>query len=287
MKKIQKSNDAVVGIVAAFLVTGLIVMVISMLQTVYIPKWMEQAEAEHMENVADQFSQLKFAIDTQSTLQQYNTPMSTSIELGNKEMPFLISSRSYGSLEILSDECGVKIIGDTIGPYSIGSIKYSSMNSYYINQEYIYEAGALILSQSEGNTMAVKPAISIERESSLILTWSLNNIMPLGDKTSMSGYGSYPIKTEYIEPIESGDQYDPFNNVVSLEITTNYPKSWFTFFYNTLINSGVQYPDAFTIDFTDNGIRVLFSNQPTVLIRTVDIGAQIGPGWVENTQQPR
>ena len=113
MRKIKKMDDAVVGIIATFLITGLIVIVISLIQTVYMPKWMEQTEADHMDVVSDQFSQLKFAIDTQSALQQPNIPISTSITLGNKEMPFLMSSRSYGSLEILPDKCMVTITNAT------------------------------------------------------------------------------------------------------------------------------------------------------------------------------
>ena len=95
IKKIKNSNDAVVGIIAAFLITGLIVLVFSIIQTVYIPQWMEEKEADHMEMVADQFSRLKFAIDTQSTIglhdRSINIPISTSITLGNKEIPFLMS----------------------------------------------------------------------------------------------------------------------------------------------------------------------------------------------------
>jgi len=283
MKKIQKSNDAVVGIVAAFLVTGLIVMVISMLQTVYIPKWMEQTEAEHMENVAEQFSQLKYIIDTQSyNKQQDPPPLSTSITLGNKEMPFLITSRSYGSLEILSDECVVTITydnGDKTKSYNIGSIKYSSMNSYYIDQEYIYEAGALIVSQSEGNTMAVKPTIEVTQESSLDIGWSINDIQSIGDKTSMSGYGSYPVKIEYTGVIyQSGSPppIPPLEKVTRIEIITHYPESWNSYFHTIL-------PSAYIVKL-DDGVHINLPSTTTLHIGTVDIGAQIGPGWVETTR---
>jgi len=126
MKKMKNSDDAVVGIVATFLIVGLIVTVISMIQAVYIPKWMEQTEADHMEVVADQFSQLKFAIDIQSANKKPDIPMSTSITLGNKVLPFLTSSRAYGSLDILSDECVVKITNDSESVlYPLGVIKYS------------------------------------------------------------------------------------------------------------------------------------------------------------------
>ena len=74
LRSLKDQDHGVVGIVVAFLITGLIVIVISIVQTVYVPKWMEQAEADHMEIVADQFSQLKFAIDTQSAIRKPDTP---------------------------------------------------------------------------------------------------------------------------------------------------------------------------------------------------------------------
>ena len=70
IKKFKNSDDAVVGIIVAILLIGLIILVISILQTVFIPNWMKQIEAEHMDEVADQFSQLKFAIDIQSALEK-------------------------------------------------------------------------------------------------------------------------------------------------------------------------------------------------------------------------
>jgi hypothetical protein len=285
-------DDAVVGIIATFLITGLIVIVISLIQTIYIPKWMEQNEADHMENVCDQFAQLKFAIDSQTVLgkqQELEIPMpiSTSITLGNKEMPFLMSSRSYGSLEIIPEECVVKIIEDT-GPapeYKLGIIKYSSVNSYFLNQDYIYEAGALILSQSEGNTMRVKPAMSIKRETDVNLSLRLFNITTsAGDKDSISGYGTYPIQTEF----HSEKTQNPIihNNVEKIEISTNYPNSWEKYFKNALINSGLTYESEFTTEIGNNIISIIFSDPSDICVKVqiINISAEIAPGSIENTR---
>jgi len=200
MKKMKNSDDAVVGIVATFLIVGLIVTVISMIQAVYVPEWMEQTEADHMEVVADQFSQLKFAIDTQSAIKEPDTPISTSITLGNKELPFLTSSRAYGSLDILSDECMVTINYSNVtksGSYPLGIIKYSSANAYFLNQAYICEAGAVILSQSQGNTMSIKPAFSVSYGADINISFTIINISTIGEKRSIGGYGTYPIQTEF------------------------------------------------------------------------------------------
>ncbi len=295
MRKIKKMDDAVVGIIATFLITGLIVIVISLIQTVYIPKWMEQTEADHMEQVADQFSQLKFAIDTQSILGQQSQsdtlmPISTSITLGNKEMPFLMSSRSYGSLEISPDKFIIKVTNDTIESppqYSLGVIKYSSVNSYFLNQEYIFEAGALILSQSEGNTMSIRPAFSICEVKDINISFTIINITTIGEKQSISGYGNYPIQTKYSD--SNPVTYVSIDDVSNIEITTDYPNSWSKFIKNTLINTRLdEGANGFTINIDDRIVSIEFDanmeDTVNVDLTIINIDAQISPGRIENVR---
>ena len=42
IKQIKNSDDAVVGIVVAILLIGLLLAVISIVQTVFVPNWMER-----------------------------------------------------------------------------------------------------------------------------------------------------------------------------------------------------------------------------------------------------
>ena len=284
MKKMKNSDDAVVGIVATFLIVGLIVTVISMIQAVYVPEWMEQTEADHMEVVADQFSQLKFAIDIQSANTKPDIPISTSITLGNKELPFLTSSRAYGSLDILSDECIVTITNDSGSvSYPLGLIKYSSANAYFLNQAYICEAGAVILSQSQGNTMSIKPAFSVSYGygSDININLTILNISTIGEKRSIGGYGTYPIQTEF-----SGINVTNFTDVKNITICTNYQNAWKKFINNTLINSGLSYDADFSINVNDDSMILKFNDSITVNLKLkhVTINAQIAPGWIINVK---
>lgn len=282
LRKLKNSNEGVVGIIIAFLLTGLIVVVISIIQTVYVPKWMEQAEAEHMEMVADQFSQLKFAIDTQSAIKQKDTPISTSITLGNKDMPFLTSNKAYGSLEILSNECIITITTNDLKSYSypISIIKYNCQNNYFLEQSYVFEAGAVIINQIDGNVMAIKPTFVVKNKVDFIISFTIINISTIGNKSSIGGYGTYPIQTEYSTFNPSPIPTDRIYNVSYIIISTNYPNSWSNFFSKTLINSGLQ---ANTIK-NENNVVVEFKNNflPIVNIQLVNISAQIAPGWIEN-----
>ena len=55
-KKIIKRNGAVAGVIEALLLVALVSIIISTIQLTYIPQTMEQKEAEHMDDVENQFS---------------------------------------------------------------------------------------------------------------------------------------------------------------------------------------------------------------------------------------
>ena len=103
IKDLNNSDDAVVGIIVAVLLIGLILVVISIFQTVFIPNWMEQIEAEHMDDVAQQFSQLKFAIDIhRATIMVYshNSCVTNLTELAQKYSP--VTPGEKGVRELLT-----------------------------------------------------------------------------------------------------------------------------------------------------------------------------------------
>ena len=106
MLKKKTTDNAVVGVVTAILIVGLIVAVVSLVQTMYIPKIMEQREADHMDKVAEQFTYLTSVIDGQAANPTNNMPIATSITLGSKELPYMLSMRAFGTLEILDNRRG-------------------------------------------------------------------------------------------------------------------------------------------------------------------------------------
>jgi hypothetical protein len=283
MKKFKKSDNAVVGIVTAFLIVGLIVAVLSVVQLQYVPEWMGEREADHMSQVADQFAQLKYAIDTHTVNQRKNTPISTSITLGSKEMPYLMSVRAFGQLEIIDNAGGLNITNNTKSfKCSLGSIKYSSSNAYFINQNYVYEYGGVILSQSDGNTMKIRPSIFVNFEENVTITFDLINILTIGGKRAISGFDTYPIQTEYLGPGSSS----AITNISKFCFITSYTDAWYSFLNNTLINAGLKYGGNYSMIKNDKNVTVIFTKSVTVNveINIVNIGAQIAPGWIINTK---
>jgi len=289
-RKLSHSNNGVVGIVVAVLLIGLIVSVISIIQAAYIPKWMEEKEAEHIEQVLVQFSELKLAIDTNLANKEENTPIATSITLGSKEFPFLMSAKAYGSLEIIdntsNDACKINIsyynaTGQYYSEYKLGLIKYTSHNAYYIpdqKQSFIYEAGAVITSQTSGNSISIKPSFKpIDNPTTNdSIIFKIVNIIGIGGKTSYGGYDTVPILTEY--KYNSSDNID---NVKSIIISTSYPNAWKTFLDSSFKKEGIT---EYNCSVGINEVIVKFDPEdsyPNLKISLIGINAQIGPGWVE------
>jgi hypothetical protein len=283
LRKINCSDYGVVGIVVAVLLIGLLVSVVSLIQYSYVPKWMEEKEAEHMDTVLNQFSQLKFAIDSQSASNQTNTPIATSITLGSKELPYLMSMRSYGRLEIISNACTITINSNTANKtIHLGIIKYTSANAYYIPEEkqaYVYEAGSIITSQTKGNSISIKPSFKPVKNDNKII-FSAVNITGAGEKISYGGYDTVPIQTEFT----TTNLFDQFNETKNISIDTSYPVAWSVFLNSSLKATEYDYGYDYTIASTDDNVTIEFIANPIypdVQLNLIDILGQIGPGWVE------
>ena len=267
-----KKNQGVVSIISAILLIGLIITVGVTIKTVYIPQWLEQREADHMQIVSSQFTQLKYALDIQTTVET-GTAISTYITLGSEEIPFFGLGKTYDSLEILPDSCEIIIKNSTDNyNFSLGTIKFTSSNLYFIDQSFIYEAGSLILRQQNSDTLNGKTYFSVVNFTNISL--SIVNISVNEGKIGISGFGTYPIYTEFLNSKEY-----VLTNLTNITINTKYPNSWKTFFNSsTLKYSGLTY----TINETTDKITVDFSGSlGNIFLKVVDINAQIGPGWNE------
>lgn len=287
LNTINKKDDAVVGVVVAVMLVGLLLAVVLILQSVFVPNWMEQMEAEHMDEVANQFALLKFAIDLQSATEN-NIPITTSITLGNKELPFFPSSRAFGFLRIASDECTINITNAT-GSSSVywpGVIKYTSANAYYIDQTFTYEASAVISSQAEGSVMFIKPSFFVNYDKvndEVNISFTLANIIGLGGKKSVSGYGTYPIQTNFTRTNNTN-----ITEVETIIITTAYPNAWHMFINSSLLKEDLDYGSGndFWITSTNDEVTINFNPPPgspevDIILEVNDLLAQIAPGWIE------
>lgn len=275
-RKMKQDEYAVTSVIIALLLFGLVITSLVTIQAVYVPRWVEQDEGIHMQEVADSFAELKHSIDLQ-TISQDKIPVSTPIKLGVEVHSFLTSTRSYGSLWILSDDVSISFSNDTDQQsYTLGIIKYKSTNNHFVNQQYILEAGGLIINQSQGNIMSSDPS-RVLNDGDFEIAFTFVNISDLGGKIAISGYGTYFLQTNY-----SDTSSQNMTDVDSIVVNTNYPNAWHIYLNNTFQDLGYNYNSDFTITVTGSSVTVNINTGIVVDISVdiVKIYTQISPGLV-------
>ncbi len=282
IKSIRKGDEAVAGIVVAVMIVGLVLAIISIIQTIYIPKWMESREAEHMGVVSNQFSNLKYTIDTQIALKE-DVPVSSSITLGSRELGFFMSNKAFGRLALIPNGWAHRIVryaGDTYED-NFGILRYASENAYFLNQIYNYEIGGVVLNQTEGAVFIIKPEFTaVYNASTRIVNLSITcvDLVPNDEKTSISGYGTYPVRTEYISSTNT-----TITSIKTFAIITPFSSIWYTFLNTTLSDANLVKNNDYTIIKTSNQVTITFISPPltsaNLYLRKIQIAAQITPGW--------
>ena len=316
-KKFIKHNTAVAGVIEALLLVGLVAIILSLLQLYYVPKIMEEREAEHMSQIANQLTHLKSVIEIQSTMGVINeenpnpsntafTSISSPLTLGIDPLPYFITIGATGTVNLIDkDDAGDYQIYIQPPPIDfpngipLSSITYKAVNAYYLDGsdiEYILEGGGIILKQSDGEVMKVLPAINAFN--STVNTLEIYLDIPLfkgflGKKFDQSTY-SNPDKISYIRTNYTKNYQDeilltPGNNG-KIYIYTDYTDAW----NNSLIDDTVgliweYYNDGYInveIDESTTPNRVVImpnSKDINLKLTVVEIGVQIGPGVLRQT----
>jgi len=280
MKFRNTFDSAVAGVIEALLLVALAAIVLSTIQLVYIPEIMEQREAEHMDEVDNQFSYLKSVVDLQSALTE-DVPISSPITLGSKELPYFVTARAFGQLDIIDSSASyIEPLGASYTNKPLTSIQLEVWNCYYIGQRYVLEGGAVIVKQSDGESVKIEPSIIIENISGdTYITWQLPEFCSIAGKNSTSGYKNCFIRTNYTSNSETGSE-----SIDTLRIFSEFLDAWNATF-NTLLEEAIENGEVTVEKFlsgTPPYVRIqnTGSNDLFLDINHVIIGAQIGPGIV-------
>lgn len=298
LRRFHRNNCALAGVLEAILLIALVAIIISIIQLSYVPEIMEQKESDHMDQVSNQFSQIKSVIEIQSMMGTMDTgepitytPMSSPITMGSKELPYLISARSYGQVDLIDlDDAGNHKINIQPAPADfptgipLTSLIYSATNFYYPSQKYILEGGGIILQQSDDEVMRIHPSMNVENRSDLGYI-KINYFIPLFN--GVSGRKSYGGSQDCYVYTNYTKYYTHSGNAVFIHIYTDYIDAW----HDALVNEsrGIlwEYYDNGYIDIdidettTPDRIEITPSSKTINLQLTIaEIGIQVGPGYV-------
>lgn len=298
------NDNAVAGVIEALLLVGLVAIILSFIQLYYVPEIMEDKEATHMDQISQQFSQLKSVVDIQSTMGVINeenpnpkyvayASMSSPLTLGSRELPYFVSSSSPGQTTLIdkydAGDCKIKIYNSSIeydfpSGIPLTSIIYEAYNYYFIPQKYIFEGGGIILNQTDGEIMSVNPSMNIINNTNDIeITYDIPLLVGNPGKKITGGYDDSYIRTNYIKYYES--TIDIISQNIS--IFTNHPDAWYHSLVNTTRGLLWEYVNNQYIKVeidrstTPNCVIIKpYSKDIYIKITVIEIGVQIGPGAV-------
>jgi hypothetical protein len=302
-KSYYKNQFGVAGVIEALLLVALVAIILSFIQLYYVPEIMKDREADHMDQVSNQFSYLKSVIEIQSTMGIINeesanpkytayTSSSSPITMGSRELPYFISQRSSGQISIIDQDLSgsYKInIQPASADFPFGipltSIKYEAFNYYYLDAGkiiYAFEGGGIILKQPDGEVMRVFPAMNVVNFSNDIeINWDIPLLKGVPGRNITAGYKESYIRTNYTK------YYEHQGSANFIQIYTDYPDAWSHSLINTTRGLLWEYYDMgylnIQVDKSTTPDRVIItpgSKNLELKITIIEIGIQVGAGAV-------
>ena len=167
-------DDGLSEVVGFVLVLAVIVVALSLYQVYGVPAAGRENEIAHMNQVKDRFVDYKISLDSLWVNNRSGVLLSTAFDLGTGAaatggggfvLPILSPAGSGGAVSVTEGGANLTIEAEGRDPVTIplGNLTYQSSNNYWVDQTWIYQMGAVFLSQDGGATVRVGPSIAVAR----------------------------------------------------------------------------------------------------------------------------
>lgn len=256
MIKIKNNKQGVSSVIGALIILTAVVLVIAIIYSSYVPAWIKDKEVSHMKRVSNDFTELKETINLQ-ILRNSSSTVYSSIELSGEPLLFLQTAQKSGELHFtLENSFNIKNTNSSINITSKGSIQYSTSATYYALQDFIYENGAVLVSQSLGEVVKENMQFSAVNNSGISV--SINLISFVGDEGSVSGTGSKEIGTTLKGTFDNS--YRNLNDNITITINSDFTTAWTNFFDKKLSSLN-------TTDYSISGNTITIKNVKDLQIK--------------------
>lgn len=232
----------------------------------FVPVWMSDNESTHMATALSQIVGLKADIDglvvDYSNSQLAPAPIVAPITLHAPGIP-IFAEATAGLLEFAHETVyGMPclnvtyqdddyLLGPTTGGHSGGFLSLYAPNRYYVEQRLIYESGAVILNQTEGEFVVSGPQFSVSEVSGDRVV-KLTQLSMLGPNKTVGGTGTKLVNAQMMF---SGTTALTSQNgaPLTISILTLHGTAWETYF-NGALNTSLA-----GLTWTDNPVTTDFS----------------------------
>lgn len=250
LKRDREGVASTVGTIMALLV---FMTFLSMFTNSYIPVWMQDNERAHMNQVINQFADLKGKIDSLIVTAQVTGSttirMYSPITLGAQGIP-VFASPTAGLLTYSPQGTGDSGIYVRFN-YSLdgaktrvsesggGMVELYAPNRYYVQQWVGYENGAMIVKQQDGQVLRAWPSIEVEKIGSSI-NIKFTQIDFIGTNASVGGTGTVGLNLNLVYIDSQTYSFDSTSGMnVNITFRTRYWDAWQQFLDDTCLKAGL------------------------------------------------
>jgi hypothetical protein len=280
IKKKQRWDDEGVAATIGTIMSLLVFMTfLGMFTNQFLPVWMTDNEATHMSEAIGQFTALKSTIDI-SISNYANSLVAPSsifipVSLSAPGIPVFAASTA-GILTLTPHAIDVRPMFDVSYTYratgmppsylnpgndggSGGALELYCPNRYYVEEKLIYENGAVILNQSDGEFVIAGPqflAKNVGSGGSSSIVVMLTQITLQGHNKTVGGTGSKGVNAN-LQYADSTEYTNTAGSYLNFTITSQHGIAWENYFNRTLNGSAnMTYGHGYTIhkelkSFTD------------------------------------
>ena len=244
----ERGVASTVGTIMALLV---FLTFLSLIVNQYVPVWMKDSEASHMNGALGQFGGVKTSIDLQVLAAQaaqnagfHYIPVTaaSAVSLGVDGVP-IFAAPSVGTLQSTPDAGAftvqfgylIKGVRTRVAEQSNGSIDLNVGNRYYFPQSIAYENGAVIRYQTDGQVVRAQPTFAVIRSNnSLDVSIGLVSLYGAG---TVTGTSTEVVNTQVFAFDRQDYQNFAANEVLWINHTSRYGLAWYGFMNSTLSGS--------------------------------------------------
>lgn len=216
-----------------------ILTLLTVVTTRWIPVWVEGKEADHAAVIDAQFAELKKTMDQQALIGTPGAGVGNPITLGQSGVPIfapgsvgIINNGAYGS-GLSTNQMTLQNESQTFNQTAYGAIKYSTVNTRYLQQTHLYEFGGIIVNQTDGQLVKAGPAFQFDNSSNSTQL-RITMISIAGDRSSYTSDDTITLRTALLfSPVVSQFNYTT-PQTFWLNITSESASAWASYLNKTI-----------------------------------------------------
>jgi len=272
----RSSKTGIAGAVTAVLFVIIITTILTTVALYFVPVWSKDAESEHMNRVNNQFMAIQDGITDQLAAGERASSLYSHIVLtsGTTNSFLGISGEPSQGTLIFDPNQSAFDLHDTDSPAEIfamakGRLTFQSHNNQFIQQEYVYENGAIIIGQGTCSTVREGVAPEIHRNEFGCLTLLVSFYSLFGDSAYITGSGSAGVETRVLHT-EQAELPLPGSKNITYNGTTKYGAGWARYVNSTLVANMASWnftSSDYTISWNSNGFLLNVKGVWAITIR--------------------